>query len=46
MHWDGVIPISQVFGDRGNLGKLDHNTPNHVHKKSNPGSSAPHFASN
>ena len=36
-----VIPVSQVLGYWGNLGKLGPNTPNHAqgHMKSNPKSS-------
>ena len=45
---DWVIPVSQVLGCWGNLGKLGPNTPNHAqrHTKSNPKTSVPHLTSN
>ena len=46
MGW--VIPVSQVLGYWGNLGKLDQNTPNYVqgHTESNPKFSGSYFTSN
>ena len=43
-----VIPVLQVLGFWGNLGKKGPNTQNHVlgHMKNNPKSSAPYFTSN
>ena len=40
-----AIPVSQILGCWGNLGKLGPNTPNHAqgHMESSPRSSAPHF---
>ena len=43
-----AIPVSQVLGYWGNLGKLGPNTPNYVqgHTKNSPKSLAPCFTSN
>ena len=45
---DWAIPVSQVIGYWGNLGKLGPNTPNHVpgHTKSNSKSSDSYYTSN
>ena len=45
---DRAIPVSEVLGYWGNLGKLGPNTPNHVqgHIKSNSKSSDSYFTSN
>ena len=45
---DVTIPVSQVLGYWGNMGKLDPNTPNHVLglMESNSKSLASYFTSN